>query len=360
MRIFRALGAVTAAATAATAAFAVAGSATAGPTPHHPHPQPHWRVVHSGTGQFRGLAAVSAHVAWAAGTDGTDGLVLRTLDGGRHWRDVTPAGTEGLQFRDIEAADTRHAVALTIGTGDASRIYVTDDGGRHWSLAFRNTEPTAFYDCTAFYDRRHGLAMSDPVDGKFRILATTDAGHHWRVLPSAGMPDAQPGEAGFAASGTCLVTAGHTAYLASGGGAHARVYRSTDGGYHWTFVDTGVASSPSAGIFSLAFRDPRHGIAIGGDYLEPDSAPHALARTRDGGRSWPLVDDAHAPGQYRSGSAWRDGHTVLAVGPTGSDLSVDAGRTWRSFGTTSFDAVQCAQHACWASGADARIAVLSD
>ncbi|MGA8116043.1 MAG: oxidoreductase [Actinocatenispora sp.] len=362
MRISRALGAVTAATVAAaslaTAGTALAGAASAAPaSTHHSH-QPHWRVVHSGTGQYRGLAAVSSRIAWVAGTDGTDGQVLRTLDGGRHWSDVTPTGTEGLEFRDIEASDPWHAVALTIGEGDASRIYVTDDGGRHWSLAFRNTEPKAFYDCTAFYDRWHGLAMSDPVDGKFRILSTSDAGHHWRVLPSAGMPAAQTGEAGFAGSGTCLATAGRTAYLASGGGAKARVYRSTDGGYHWSFVDTDVASSASAGIFSLAFRDPWHGIAIGGDYLVPDDAPHALARTADGGRSWPLADDAGAPGQYRSGSAWRDGRTVLVVGPTGSDISVDAGRTWTAFDTGTFDAVQCAHGACWASGADARIGVL--
>ncbi len=350
MRIFRVLGAV---ALATAAGLTAVTPASAGPG------TPHWQVVRTGTGEFRGLAAVDARVAWAAGTDGTDGLVVRTVDGGRHWQSVTPPGAAGLEFRDIEASDPWHAVALSIGEGDASRIYVTDDGGRHWNLAFRNTDPAAFYDCTAFYDLRHGLAMSDPVDGKFRILSTSDGGRHWRVLPSAGMPAAQPGEAGFAASGTCLVTAGHTAYLASGGGAASRVYRSDDGGLHWRYTETGIPSSPSAGIFSLAFRDPRHGIAIGGDYLKPADAPHALAHTGDGGRSWPLTDDAHAPGQYRSGSAWRDGHTVLAVGPTGSDVSTDAGRSWTGFDTTSYDAVQCAHHACWASGVKAQIARLT-
>lgn len=337
---------------------ALAGAAALGAAPAAAHHRTGWHVVHSGTGEFRGLSAVNGRVAWVAGTDGTDGLVLRTVDGGRHWRTVTPAGTEGRQFRDIEAFDARHAVALTIGEGTASRIYVTADGGRHWTLGFANTEPTAFYDCTAFYDRRHGLAMSDPVDGRFRILSTSDGGYHWRVLPASGMPPAQDGEAGFAASGTCLVTVGHTAYLASGGGAHARVYRSDDGGRHWRYADTAVPSSPSAGIFSLAFRDRRHGIAIGGDYLDPDAAPGALARTRDGGRNWATVPDADAPGEYRSGAAWRDGHTVLAVGPTGSDISYDAGRTWTRFGATSYDAVQCAGGTCWASGVDAGIAVL--
>lgn len=341
------------------AVVVAAGLAAVAPAAAEHQHGPSWRVVHSGTGEFRGLAAVSRRVAWAAGTDGTDGLVLRTADGGRHWRSVTPAGTEGLEFRDIEAFDARHAVALTIGAGDASRIYVTADGGRHWKLGFRNSDPDAFYDCTAFYDRRHGLAMSDPVDGTFRILSTSDGGYHWRLLPAAGMPAAQDGEAGFAASGTCLVTSGHTAYLASGGGASARVYRSDDGGRHWRYTDTAVPTSPSAGIFALAFRDPRHGVAVGGDYTSPETATDSAARTADGGRRWPLVDDAHAPGAYRSGVAWRGWHTVLAVGTTGTDISRDGGRTWRPIDGSNLDAVSCADSACWASGVHATIARLA-
>jgi photosystem II stability/assembly factor-like uncharacterized protein len=57
-------------------------------------------------------------------------------------------------------------------------------------------------------DGMHGLAMSDPVDGKFRIIATDDSGATWSVVARKGMPKAVEGEFGFAASGTCLVTAG--------------------------------------------------------------------------------------------------------------------------------------------------------
>ena len=347
---------------------AAATRPTAQPTATHPTPQnperqnpatpsangaPDWRLVHSGTAEFRGLAAVSARVAWAAGTGG---VVLRTVDGGRHWGTVSPPGAGGLEFRDIEATDAYHAVALSIGPADASRIYVTGDGGRHWTEAFRNTDPDAFYDCTAFYDRRHGLAMSDPVGGRFRILSTSDGGYHWRVLPAAGMPPAQDGEAGFAASGTCLVTSGHTAFLASGGGAVSRVYRSDDLGRHWRYAGTSVPSSASAGIFSLAFQDPWHGVAVGGDFEHPANAPHGAAVTRDGGRRWVGVA---GPGEYRSGAAFAAPGVVLAVGPTGSDLSTDGGRSWRRFDDGSFDAVQCRYGACWASGVDGRIAVLS-
>src|SRR5262245_28856618 len=105
--------------------------------------------------RLRGLSAVSRHVAWASGSQGT---VLRTVDGGRSWQQVAPPDTETLDFRDIEAFDARTAVALSIGEGEASRIYRTTDGGRTWTEAFRNTEAAAFYNCVAFFDSHHGLA----------------------------------------------------------------------------------------------------------------------------------------------------------------------------------------------------------
>ena len=53
--------------------------------------------------------------------------------------DRFPAPTT-LDFRDIDAVDERTAYVLSIGDGDASRIYKTTDGGRTWTLQFRNTD----------------------------------------------------------------------------------------------------------------------------------------------------------------------------------------------------------------------------
>lgn len=212
---------------------------------------PHWELKDTGAGdvRFRGLSAVSRNTAWVAGTGGT---VLRTTDGGASWRNVSPPGAAELQFRDIEAFDARRAVVLAIGEGEASRVYRTDDGGATWTESFRNTDAKAFYDCLTFFDSRHGLAMSDPVDGRFRILSTGDGGRSWKVLPSDGMPAALDGEAGFAASGQCLVASGPSdAWLATGGGAHARVLHSRDRGRTWTAADTPIpAGDPAKGVFA--------------------------------------------------------------------------------------------------------------
>ncbi|MEV6174614.1 oxidoreductase [Streptomyces sp. NPDC051954] len=321
---------------------------------------PHWELKDSGTTdvRFRGLAAVSRGTAWLAGSAGT---VLRTTDGGGTWRNVSPPGAADLEFRDVEAFDARRAVVLAIGEGEASRVYRTEDGGATWTESFRNTEARAFYDCMTFFDRRHGLAMSDPVDGKFRILSTSDGGRSWKVLPDTGMPAALDGEAGFAASGQCLVASGpKDVWLATGGAAHARVLHSADRGRTWTATDTPIpAGDPARGVFALAFRDRTHGLAVGGDYRPDQASPQAAARTADGGRSWQSA--AQPPPAYRSGAAWLpySRTAALAVGPTGTDLTTDGGRTWRTVDTGSYDTVDCtADLGCWAAGEKGRVARL--
>jgi photosystem II stability/assembly factor-like uncharacterized protein len=317
-------------------------------------PVPSWRLLPTGsTQQFRGLAAVSHDVAWLAGTGGT---VLRTSDGGRHWHDVSPPGASALQFRDIEAWDARHAVALTIGNGPDSRVFRTSDGGASWQVTFTNDNATAFYDCLAFFNPRDGLALSDPVDGRFRLIATHDGGRTWALVDPAGMPPAQPNEAGFAASGTCLVASGHEAWIASGTGTTARVYHSRDRGRTWSVVDTPVVIGASAGIFSLDVSGHRV-VAVGGDYLAADARVDIAAASRDGGRSWRLASTM--PGGYRSGVAFVGHDSLVAVGPTGSDVSTDGGRNWTTFDTGYFDTVHRARDgAVWASGTKGRVAVL--
>ncbi|MEU7723711.1 oxidoreductase [Streptomyces sp. NPDC040724] len=338
-----------------------AGEPSAGAPPAQDLRGAGWALKDTGKDvRFRGLAAVNRATAWVAGSKGT---VLRTVDGGRSWRDVSPPGAvaEGLELRDIEAFDARRAVALSIGEGEASRVLRTEDGGATWTETFRNPDPRAFYDCLTFFDARHGLAMSDPVDGRFRILSTDDGGRNWRVLPAAGMPEALPGEAGFAASGQCLVSAGpRDVWLATGGGASARILHSADRGLTWRVAESTVpAGDPARGVFALAFRDRTRGLAVGGDYRTGQASPQAAAVSSDGGRTWRQA--AAPPPAYRSGAAWfpYSRGTALAVGPTGTDVTTDGGRSWRPLEPGSFDTVDCAADTgCWAAGEKGRVARL--
>ena len=348
-RIARVLGVVLA--SLLTVGLAVAPAASADPLPS-------WTLLDTGsTSHFRGLAAVSSKVAWVGGYNGT---VLRTVDGGKTWRDASVPGADTLQFRDITAFDARHAVAMAAGTGTDSRLYVTSNGGHRWRLAYQNTDPAAFFDCMSFSTPSNGLVLSDPVDGKFRILSTRDGGHTWRVLPNDGMPPALTGEAGFAASGECLTTVGHDAWFGSGGGAVSRIFHSTDRGRTWTVTATPIGSSPSAGVFGIAFRGTRQGVAVGGDFANPSAATNvsAVSSSADG----PWTTPASEPGGYRSGVTFVPftTATAIAVGLTGSDVSYDAGQHWTPFDTGQFDTVSCASDgSCWASGDLGRVAVLN-
>ena len=319
-----------------------------------------WHDTPTGTtAHFRGLSAVSATTAWVSGYTPTDGVVLRTTSGGATWQDVSPPGSAGLQFRDIEAFDADHAVAMSIGANPTDfRFYVTSNGGQTWALTFVNTEPTAFYDCMTFFDKKRGLAVSDPPDGiHFRILATDDGGMSWHVT-GLQMPAALPGEFAFAASGQCITTDhGHRAWFGTGGGAQARVFRSDDRGASWTVAWTPILSGPTAGIFALAFNGQQRGLAVGGDFLLPTASPDNFVRTGDGGVSWNLLPGA--PPEYRSGATWVDGQTAIAVGPSGSDFSQDSGTTWQRFDDGSLDTTDCASPtACWGSGEHGRVAYL--
>ncbi|MGH8793146.1 MAG: WD40/YVTN/BNR-like repeat-containing protein [Stackebrandtia sp.] len=315
-----------------------------------------WKLTDTGVdNQFRGLSPVDSRIAWAAGAGG---VVLRTDDGGGSWQDVSPADAEGLEFRDIEAFDAKRAVALTIGEGEDSRVFVTEDGGATWHNSFVNEEAEAFYDCMAFFDEQHGIAMSDPVDGRIRFILTDDGGHSWQILPHEQSPEAVEGEFGFAASGQCLVAAdANNAFQVTGGGA-ARLLHTPDRGQTWTAYDTPMAAGESAGIYAADFRDARHGILVGGDYTTPDSAVDALAYTTRGPAETTL--SKRPSGHYRSGVSFLAGPIAIAVGPTGSDVTLDGGRTWRGFDDGPFDAVECTSgFSCWASGPDGRIAVLA-
>jgi hypothetical protein len=138
------------------------------------------------------------------------------------------------------------------------------------------------------------------------------------------------------------------------------VFASTDRGQTWSVTSVPpVVGGASAGIFSVRFQDRHNGIAVGGDFVLPNDGTETAAWSSDGGATWQAADVA--PPGYRSGSAWltHERNVALAVGPTGSDVTTDAGRTWTLFDTGTFDSVECARDgSCWASGEQGRVARL--
>ncbi|MBX7053330.1 MAG: hypothetical protein K1X36_00110 [Pyrinomonadaceae bacterium] len=303
------------------------------------------------TASFRGLSVVNDKVIWASGTGGT---VVRTIDGGKKWDVIQVPDAAKLDFRDIEAFDASTAYILSIGNGESSRIYKTTDGGNTWVEQFRNKNEKAFFDAIACWDRENCVAMSDPVDDKYVLIGTRD-GITWRQIDTDKMPSAKPGEAAFAASGTCLIAQGRHRLLLVSGGSDARVFRSEDKGTTWFVAETPMAKGTSgSGIFSIVMFNGKKGIIVGGNYEKPNERDSNLAHTYDGGRTWLAGSGL---GGYRSGVTYADGQTVIAVGSTGSDISRDGGKTWQNIDELSYNAVQAkGSGSIWAVGEKGMVA----
>jgi len=328
------------------------------------------------SGTSKGLIAVSpvdSRVVWVSGRDGSYSV---TTDGGNTWRAGVVAGAEALQFRDVEGVSEKVAYLLSIGGGTDSRIYKTLNGGTTWSLQFMNQDPDAFFDCFAFWTSTRGIAFSDSVNGRFPARRTTD-GRTWIDIGN-NLPPALPGEGGFASSGTCVATHGEKrAWIATGAGERARILATGDGGDSWAAHDTPLRGSPSAGIFSVEFRDASHGVVGGGD-LDPTAPPfNNFARSSDGGKTWSVTASAPIGTVFglayarergdeddeddRSSGQGASRAKVVVTGPGGAAWSSNEGDSWETLaGISGFWAVAFAnERTGWLVGTGGRILKIS-
>lgn len=315
-----------------------------------------WARQESGTtAEFRGLHAASERVVWATGRNG---VYARTTDGGATWHADTIPGAEDLFLVDVHAfSGDRVCVLSTHFDGGFARIYHTADAGATWDVAYENSHPDVFLDGLAFWDARYGVAFGDPVDGAFFVVRSEDGCVAWTRVPRERLPAPLEGEAGFAASGTAIAVFGDSlGWIGTGGGSAARVLRTANRGRTWTPYETPMPGGATSGIFGIAFRDDRHGVAVGGNYRERQAGASNVLWTDDSGHSW-TVAGTSAPLGVRYGAAYVPGTTtVMAVGPSGLGYSTDNGRTWTAIDTVSVNTVTFARSGRgWVAGVGGRI-----
>ncbi len=303
---------------------------------------------------FRGLSVVDEKVVWASGSEGT---VLRTINGGETWLDVSVPGADSIQFRDIEAfnADT----AIVMGIASPAKFYRTIDGGKTWKEIYSNNHPQIFFDAMGFWDDQNGIAFSDAVDGHLVIITTDNGGQSWKEIDYTNLPSSPEGEGGFAASGTCLATYGESTVWIGLGSPASRVFKSEDRGKTWTVVETSMKrpnSTAGAGIFSLAFTSDQYGIAVGGNYeADKDNSLNA-AITQDGGNTWQIIEK-HQPNGYRSAVAYIPfTQWWIAVGTSGVDVSKNNGKKWSIVSTEGYHAVNFGSRSVGWLGGNGKIA----
>jgi photosystem II stability/assembly factor-like uncharacterized protein len=299
-------------------------------------------------------------VVWASGTNG---VVLRSEDDGYLWQQCAiPPDAGKLDVRGIWGWDANHAIAMSSGPGSASRLYETTDGCAHWHLLFTNPDPAGFWDAIAFWNQQQGMLVGDPVNGRFIIFQTDDGGRHWSRDESAGLEADPRGESVFAASNSALTLSpdGISAYFVTGGPSGSRIFHFHPGVRgqpgKWASVKIPLwHSTETAGLFSIGFRDSKHGVTVGGDHKQPNQGENTAAWSSDGGFTWAAASDP--PSGYRSAVAWdQNSDGWIAVGPNGSDVSYDDGKTWRQFDKAGWNALSLP----WAVGPDGRIGMFNE
>jgi photosystem II stability/assembly factor-like uncharacterized protein len=123
-------------------------------------------------------AAATSTVLYLVCVDGvaagsTRKLVYGSADGGRTWRHLTSAPSEG----DLDGvAASPDTLLVSWGGGDAG-IYASLDGGQHWAAAYTGQIPDGITEM-GMTTATQGYA----IDSGSVLLMTRDAGRHWTAV----------------------------------------------------------------------------------------------------------------------------------------------------------------------------------
>jgi photosystem II stability/assembly factor-like uncharacterized protein len=272
---------------------------------------------------FRGLSVVDDSVVWVSGSQGTVG---RTVTGGRLWQFHTVPGMEKADLRTLFAFDSLNA--LIGNAGSPAVLLRTIDGGKTWKEVYRNAHPDAFLDGVDFWDENRGMVYGDPINRRLLLLKTTDAGQTWLELPEAKRPLLDSGEASFAASGTNIRGWGKSKVLIATGGWVSRIWFSENEGQSWKNLSVPILQGKaSEGIFSVAVQD-KTWMVVGGDYLADTLRKQHIYYSANEGQNWTFPKEPTLG--YRESVEFIKENIWLSTGPSGTEQTLNGGVTWQS------------------------------
>ncbi|HEU4471659.1 MAG TPA: oxidoreductase [Flavisolibacter sp.] len=295
-------------------------------------------LLSSGTkSSLRGLSVVNDEVLWVSGSNGTVG---RSSNGGKDWKWMVVKGFEKRDFRDIEAFDA--TTALIMAVGEPAYILRTVDGGDSWKVVYENKNKGMFLDAMEFWNEQAGIVIGDPIDGRFFITRSFDGGNTWQDVPQMNRPEADSGEACFAASGTNVRALDNDEAVFISGGLRSRA-----------FIRDSKISLPivqgreTTGANSIAVWDRyrRKGgnqlVIVGGDFSADTVANQNCFYSTDRGKTWKAPKTP--PHGYRSCVEYLDKRVLVSCGLSGVDYSIDNAANWKLISPESFHVCRIAK-----------------
>jgi photosystem II stability/assembly factor-like uncharacterized protein len=315
-----------------------------------------WRAMSTGLGSETigdlAVAPSDSNIVWA-GTGEKNSLrsqywgdgVYKSTDGGRKWTNMGLADTRAIGRIVIHPTgpDTVYVAALghLWGPSDERGIYKTADGGKTWTRVLFVDDTTGFVDlvmdpsdpntlyAAAWHRLRWGGGHMEGVGAGSGIYKTTDGGAHWTRLTDPAHPDGLPtdrmGRIGLAISAQDpkLVFAVIAVDRGITNPAQSRfggVFRSADGGASWTQVND-LAAVPHY-YYDAIFVDPT-------DSQHVFVATSPLLESRDGGRTFAPESLANVHVDHHA--LWIDPHDAahrILGNDGGVYVTYDAGQAW--------------------------------
>jgi photosystem II stability/assembly factor-like uncharacterized protein len=262
----------------------------------------------------------------------TSNFILRTMDGGVNWHDVTPPGASSLGYgTGASFLDSNRGWILVGDPNDpvnAGTLYRTTDGGVHWDS---NSVPFGGGEIHLLDDARGWMMLPADVGAgnmAVKFFQTKDGGENWSQVYSNLPTDANSNtslphggiKSGFTPTSLQEACVSGQSYASN----DFYLYRTQDGGQTWSKVNDPILNMGEAMylIQPPIFFDPQSGIlpmTVGSE-----GSTTLFLKTQDGGTSWTV--GAPVPGSGHYSVASLDDIFVWF----GGDLSVshDGGESW--------------------------------
>ncbi|SDE88789.1 Photosynthesis system II assembly factor YCF48 [Mucilaginibacter pineti] len=283
---------------------------------------------------IRGLSVVNDKTAWISGSKG---YIAITNDGGKTWDWQQIKNYEQADFRDIEAFSNKEAIIMSSGT--PALILKTIDGGKTWQEKFNKADSAYFLDAMDFIDPKHGYILGDPIKNKFLLMETKDGGETWAEMQNT--PEALPGEAAFAASGTCLRVNKDLGIIITSGGTVARLLQLCNyDKAQWQAKSLPIAQAAnSKGAFSIS--DDML-VAVGGNYAKNKLTDSVICRYDKKSAQYQVLQAGATGFQSCVERVWD--RIYLSTGTSGSSISNELGSSWKKIDNTSFNVCRKAKY----------------